>query len=140
MHLLTHSDTGCNGVVSFNKGSGIVLVVDDEVCILQVCRRLLERSGFRVATARNCADALEFFSRNQSEISLVITDIMMPGKDGVALLAKLRLIRPEIRYIAISGLIEMGDLEKIAELKAAGFSSVLAKPFTCGELLAAINA
>ena len=140
MHLISHSDLGFNGTISFNRGAGLILVVDDEPSILQVCRKLLERSGFRVVTTTSGAEALDFFSLNPAEVSLIITDIMMPGMDGVTLLAKLRRIRPAICSIAISGLFEMGDREKIGELKAAGFGSVLSKPFSCTELLTVINA
>ncbi len=117
----------------------LVLLVDDEPGILMIGETLLKRSGYRALTAANGVDALAVFLQNREEIKLVITDIMMPAMDGVALITQLRRLRPEIRCIAASGLMGTQDQMRVEELKANGVRHFLTKPFTIEALLGALD-
>ncbi len=117
----------------------LVLLVDDETGILQIGETLLQRSGYRVLTAANGVDALAVFLQNQAEIKLVLTDIMMPTMDGVALITQLRRLKPEIKCIAASGLMGTQDQMRVEELKANGVRHFLTKPFTVEALLGALD-
>ncbi len=117
----------------------LVLLVDDEPGILMIGETLLKRSGYRVLTATNGVDALAVFLQQRQEIKLVITDIMMPTMDGVALVTQLRRLKPEIKCIAASGLMGTQDQMRVEELKANGVRHFLTKPFTVEALLGALD-
>ena len=104
-----------------------ILVVDDEAAVCELIRRVLERQGYEVLAANGGAAALQLFERHNAIIKAVITDIMMPRIDGLALIRLMRQIDPAVRIIGISGAGDRAMLEKIQALKLAGF---LAKPFS----------
>lgn len=84
------------------QGEGI-LVVDDEGAILILARQTLQSFGYRVWTAAGGAQALDLHAEHRKEIGAVITDLMMPGMDGAALIAALRERDPDLVIIAASG-------------------------------------
>jgi len=84
--------------------SACILLVDDEDAILAVTRRGLEKSGHRVLTATDGAEAISVYAEHRADIDLVITDMMMPVMDGPVLIASLRRITPKLPIIATSGL------------------------------------
>jgi len=81
-----------------------VLVVDDEVNIQRVARRVLLASGFTVLTASSGERALELLAVKENRIRLVVTDVMMPGIDGFEMVQKLRQGDPQLPVITMSGL------------------------------------
>jgi PAS domain S-box-containing protein len=109
-----------------------ILVVDDEVAVNQLVRRVLERQGYRVLAAGGGEEALQVFERHHATIRVLITDMMMPNIDGPALVRLARQIDPKVGVIGISGAGDRVMLEKIATLGLAGF---LAKPFSVDMLL-----
>lgn len=113
-----------------------ILVVDDDPAILDITRRTLEHVGYRVATARNGAEALSFYSRERSEIALVLTDMMMPVMDGRALAIALRQIDPKVRIIGASGLSSRSQGAAGRDLEMTHF---LPKPFTADVLTTALR-
>jgi PAS domain S-box-containing protein len=114
----------------------LVLVVDDEVAIRDITRKILEKYGYRAITAGDGAEAVALYALQRQEISLVITDLMMPIMDGVAVVRALRRINPRIRIIAMSGLQLAGDGPGSA---SAGVAHVLPKPFSAQALLRLIH-
>jgi CheY-like chemotaxis protein len=115
------------------RGDGeLVLVVDDEVSILGMLRQSLETYGYRVLAAENGTQAIGLYAVRSSEIDLVLTDIMMPGMDGAALIASLKRISPDLPIIAASGLSTTGA---VAKIKHAGVHHFLPKPYTLRHLL-----
>jgi signal transduction histidine kinase/ActR/RegA family two-component response regulator len=117
----------------FPRGNGeLILVVDDEASIQDVVRQALETFGYRVATAGDGAEAVALFAQHQSEISLVLTDMMMPVMDGLALIAALRRIDPHIRIVAGSGLNANGNVSRALNL---GVNHFLAKPYAVDVML-----
>jgi len=124
---------GAAGAAEFLPGGGqLVLVVDDEPELRQTIRTLLERHGYRVATAFSGQDALLQVNLRPESFKAAITDLMMPQMDGVALIRVLRKTAPHLKLIATSGL---GQHARTEELKALGIERVLAKPFAPEELL-----
>ncbi len=96
-----------------------ILLVDDEKGIRTVLGIYLEDLGYKVLTAENAAQALTLFKSERP--SLVLADIRMPGKDGIALLQEIKLENPETEVIMITG---HGDMElaiRSLQLEAADF-------------------
>ena len=110
----------------------LVLVVDDESSVRSVTQRTLENFGYRVVVAKNGGDGLAVFSRNQSDVAAVITDIMMPMMDGPAMVRELRVVAPTLPIIAATGLVAAENLPRIRE---AGVQTVLSNPYTAETLL-----
>ena len=117
----------------FPAGNGeLILVVDDEENIRETSRASLERFNYRVVTAEDGNDGLAQFSANHSEIALVLSDMAMPGLDGFGLIRKIREIDPNVKIIAMSGLLTEDQTEMLKDLNV---TSVLAKPFTAENIL-----
>lgn len=110
-----------------------ILVIDDDEQCSQLLRAVFEQAGHEVATAANGKIGLAM-SRN-SQFDLVITDVLMPEKDGLELIKELRRDNPEARIIAISGggLLHAEDCLKMARL--FGAQRILKKPIDVKELL-----
>lgn len=115
------------------RGNGeLVLVVDDERSIRQVTKATLSDYGYQVLTAADGMEAIALFDQNSDRVRLVITDMMMPLMDGAALIKSLQQIKPGVRILAVSGLIE-GSAPPCAG--ADGTVTLLQKPFTAEKLL-----
>lgn len=117
-------------------GAGeLILVVDDEAAVREMSSAALEAFGYRTLTADNGATALREYVAHQNEISVVITDLMMPVMDGIATIRSLRRLNPNIRIIASSGL---ADSAKMNELKMLQVDDLLEKPYSAFSLLTSI--
>lgn len=81
----------------------LILVVDDEEAIRIVSRRTLESYGYRVILASDGMEAVRLFGSRAKEIAAVITDLSMPGMDGIEAIQSMTAFRPDIRVIAMSG-------------------------------------
>ncbi|HVS52137.1 MAG TPA: PAS domain S-box protein [Opitutaceae bacterium] len=110
----------------------LILVVDDEVAVREALRRLLERNGYRVITAGDGLEALERFLARRADVHVVLTDVMMPRMNGVALARDLRRLAPELRIIAATGLDEEGNREELARL---GVVDLILKPCDAKQVL-----
>lgn len=88
-----------------NHGSArpLILLVDDEASIRATTRQMLESLGFRVITAEDGDEAIGLFRQHRGQVDVVLTDLMMPGMDGNALIGALRQLQPSVRVIATSG-------------------------------------
>jgi PAS domain S-box-containing protein len=114
-------------------GAGeMTLVIDDEDAIRETTRTTLEHFGYRALTADNGATALGIFASHKAEISLVITDMMMPVMDGPVTIRALRKLNPQVRIIASSGLTDSIDAAEIDQL---GVKTFLTKPYDAKTLL-----
>ena len=109
-----------------------ILVVDDEVAVCELVRRVLERQGYNVISATGGGDALHLFEQQHANISALVTDMMMPNIDGPTLVQLARKIDPEVRVIGISG---AGDRAMLDRIEALGLAGFLAKPFSMEMLL-----
>lgn len=114
-----------------------ILIIDDEPVIIQMLQRFLERNGFEVTAASDGAAGLDLQRRTPSD--LVITDILMPGKEGFETIRELRRMSPTIKIVAISG---GGRNEPQTYLRFAttfGADRAFAKPLDLGQLLTAVT-
>lgn len=110
----------------------LVLVVDDEIAILSVAQKMLERFGYRVLTASNGTEAVSIYKERQHEIAVVMTDMAMPVMDGPAAIIALKAINPKVRIIGTSGL---DNLDGVSTAKDAGVAFFIPKPYTTEVLL-----
>jgi putative two-component system response regulator len=111
-----------------------VLCVDDEPVILQILRRLLEVQGFEAVTCGDPQTAISTFSAGSFDV--VITDIHMPGMDGLTLMRTLREKEPELPVVVVTG---QGTVDTAIQALREGATGMLVKPFTGQELLAEVR-
>lgn len=115
------------------QGQGqLILIVDDETSIQQITKSTLEAYGYRAVTASDGAEAISQFALKRGEISLVLTDMMMPLMDGLQTIKALRVMDPNIKIIASSGL-TTGD--NVWADKRFGVNAFLTKPYDAFRLL-----
>jgi DNA-binding NtrC family response regulator len=108
-----------------------ILVVDDEPSILEYIKKVLERADYRVLTSPNAAQAWKRIKRGNPKISLVLTDIIMPGSiDGSALAEKIRGSNPQLLVLLMTGASSKTE-EQAAEIRNR---QVLWKPFSPQQL------
>ncbi|MBN2723381.1 MAG: response regulator [Deltaproteobacteria bacterium] len=117
-----HSDTARLSSQWF--GSGTILFVDDEKPVRRAGEKLLKRLGFNVLLAADGLEAIDIFERRQTEISLVILDMAMPGMGGLETMEKLREIRSDIKIVLSSG---FSDADSGSGLE--GVDAFLPKPY-----------
>ncbi len=92
-----------------------VLVVDDELLVRKVVRRMLERAHYRVVTAVDGLDALEIFERERHEFDCVVLDLGMPRLGGIETIGRLRALAPELPVIISSAYTERSALDAVAD-------------------------
>jgi DNA-binding response OmpR family regulator len=115
----------------------ILLIEDDNTVRTMLCLTLTH-FGHTVIEARNGKEGLELFK--QADPELVITDIVMPEKEGFTVLRELRTKQvPLVKVIAISGGGKQSAADILRMAKLLGAAKVLAKPFSNEALIAAIN-
>lgn len=114
-----------------------ILLVDDDEQVREILRKRLLKSGFEVLEAMDAEAALDLF-RN-SPVDAVITDLVMPGKGGQALIKELRAQDPDVRIVAISGALDQDVPALLAEADRLGALRTLPKPFTSEQLLDSID-
>ncbi|HUG12679.1 MAG TPA: ATP-binding protein [Opitutaceae bacterium] len=113
----------------------MILFVDDEADIRDATRHALEAVNYRVVTARDGEEAISLFLRHRDQLQLVVTDMLMPVMDGLALIRALRLLDARIAIVAASGL---DHEDKVTELALLGVSTLLAKPYSVHALQDAV--
>jgi CheY-like chemotaxis protein len=114
-----------------------VLVADDDESLRRVLRKLLERAGYEVEEAGEGSAILEAYRTRRPDV--VLTDLYMPGTDGVEALIRLRSEFPGARVIAMSGGGYLAQDEVLALAERLGAQRTLRKPIERGELLQALE-
>jgi len=113
------------------RGSGTVLLVDDEDGIRLVAGRLLNQLGYQVLSAASGLQALEIYRRERDRIDLVILDMLMPGMRGAETFQKLQGIDPGVRVLLSSGYSLDGEAQQVMGGGARGF---IQKPYRLAAL------
>jgi PAS domain S-box-containing protein len=113
------------------SGRETILLVDDEPFVVDVGRKMLERLGYNVITAKNGKEAFQRYLANKSGIDLVILDMIMPGMGGSATYERLQSVDPDVKALLSSGYSVDGQAQKILEKGCNGF---IQKPFTMAGL------
>ena len=119
------------------RGSGTVLIVDDEESVRTVAGQMLEAIGFEVLQASDGREGVEMFSENCDRISAVLLDMTMPRMNGEEAFRELRRLRGDIKVILISGYNEQEATHHFAGRGLAGF---LQKPFKLEDLKTKVRA
>jgi two-component system cell cycle sensor histidine kinase/response regulator CckA len=110
-------------------GSGTVLLVEDEPMVRAVAERALTRHGYTVITADNGEEALDVLARGDP-IDLLLSDVVMPGMDGPAMVEQARKERPDLKVLFMSGYAE----EQLRQSINVDNAHFLPKPFSVQEL------
>lgn len=114
-----------------------VLVVDDEEIIRQMLRRGLQQAGHDVDEAADGNEALRLQRENPADV--IVTDIIMPEKEGMELILLLKREFPDTKIIAISGGGRIGAQGYLELAQRFGAARVFGKPFELAELTDAID-
>ena len=125
-----------------------ILIIDDEKDVRVVLKEVLRRAGYDVTLAANGREGLEKLAADGAD--MVITDVIMPGIDGVAMVQQIHEARPDMPIIVISGGGNVAPMDYepgaistsayLASATIAGANRTLTKPFERQELLDAVRA
>lgn len=114
-----------------------ILVIDDDRMVRETLTTILAAAGHQVAVANEGQKGLKLFAEFQPH--LVITDILMPEKEGVETIQDLRRLAPDLPIIAISGGGRIGNSSFLRVAQRFGANRTFAKPFEPGEIVSAVN-
>ena len=115
-----------------------VLVVEDDRAIREMCTVILKGENYTVLKAVNGKDATKILDE-ESDIDLIITDIIMPEKEGIQFIREVKRTYPDIKILAISGGGAIDAKQYLELAKNLGADSILEKPFDDQDLIEAIN-
>lgn len=119
------------------RGSGLVLVIDDERLVREIARNTLTRYGYQVLLAENGSAGVEMFLENAQSISLVILDLAMPLMSGAEALDHIKDIRGSVPVILSSG---FGESEARRRFQGKGLAGFLQKPYSSAWLARTVKA
>jgi len=111
-----------------------VLVVDDEASVRGLLDSVLQRAGFRVHLAADAEEALELFGR--VDFDVVLTDVVMPGMDGVTLLEELLELDTDVPVVLMTG---FGSIDAAVDAMRRGAADYITKPFKRQRVIDAIE-
>jgi len=114
-----------------------ILIIEDEVQVRKLTRQMLELEGFEVLEASDGDSGLRTFKQN--DIDLIITDIIMPGKEGIETILELKREHPDTKIIAMSGGGRMGPDGYLELARKFGADHTFSKPFDRQELVQAVK-
>ncbi len=118
------------------KGSGTILVVDDEKPLLAVAEETLVSCGYTVLKASDGVEGISIYRENMDRIDAVLLDISMPFMSGFEVFGKLKELNNSVRVLLSSG---FNDDERISSAISNGAAGFLQKPYTAIELSQRIN-
>jgi YesN/AraC family two-component response regulator len=114
-----------------------ILIIDDEAQIRSMIRLILERAGYAVMEATDGVEGIRRFRENP--VNLIITDLIMPNKDGIGMIIELKKEFPDVKIIAMSG----GGLNRpegyLRGAQKLGAACTLSKPINRQELLRVVK-
>jgi CheY-like chemotaxis protein len=113
-------------VTEIQRGSGTIMLVDDEEMIIDIGEQLLQRLGYKVLVAGDGKAAEEVYRTNKDSIDMVILDMVMPGIGGGETYEKLKNINPDVKVLLSSGYSLNGEAKEILNRGCSGF---IQKPF-----------
>ncbi|MBY0495543.1 MAG: response regulator [Cyanobacteria bacterium] len=116
------------------RGSGTVLIAEDERALRRLSATVLGNAGYHTIEASDGQQALDLFTVHQHKIVMVVSDVVMPRMGGIELAKRLRHVRPELPIVFVTGYVEQSD----ALHESAG-TPVLLKPFSPEALLRAVS-
>jgi YesN/AraC family two-component response regulator len=114
-----------------------ILIIDDDLHVRDMLERLLRKAGYDAQLAENGVEAMKMHRENPMD--LVITDIIMPEKEGLEIITEFRRDYPSVKLIAISGGGRIGPANYLKMAKLLGAERTYAKPVDTSKLLSAIK-
>ncbi len=109
------------------RGEGLVLIADDDLMTRKVLKVILEACGYRVLSAEDGVQALEFFTMYSGDVKAVMLDLIMPRKSCKDTYLALKDLNPQVAVIVMSG---VANDARIDELLGLGVKGFLEKPLT----------
>jgi two-component system, cell cycle sensor histidine kinase and response regulator CckA len=116
---------------AMEKGSGTVLIIDDEEHVRFVLEEMLTGLGYATVSKKNGAEAADYYRERHDEVDAIIVDLVMPGISGNECIKALKLINPRALIIISSGYNLVSETQQIIAKGIAGF---IQKPFEIAEL------
>ncbi|MBN2769567.1 MAG: response regulator [Spirochaetes bacterium] len=113
------------------RGSGLILVIDDEEILRKTSKAMLEECGYEVLTAKSGNEGIALYKENHDRISGIILDMIMPGLSGKETYQKLKEINPDVKVILASG---FKQDERIESAMKMGIRDFIQKPYSLSEL------
>jgi len=113
----------------------VVLFVEDEGFLREIAGGVMESAGHRVLKARDAAEAMDMFRRYHEIIDVLLTDVVLPGKNGHELAKEMRSIEPKLKVMFISGY----ALNTVTRQPLGDGTLYLPKPFSADSLLRKIE-
>ena len=114
----------------------LILVVDDEAAIREITKESLETYAYKVLSASDGIEAIALYAQHRQQIALVLVDMMMPSMDGATTIRLLQKMNPNIKIIAVSGLMSNYKFDQVEDI---GIKAFLSKPYTAKELFNTIK-
>lgn len=114
-----------------------ILVIDDDRMVRETLKLILSSVGHEIILANDGKQGVKTFS--EVKPSLVITDILMPEKEGIETIADLRKIHPKVPIIAVSGGGRVGNMSFLKVAESFGANRTISKPFEPEDVLAAVT-
>ena len=109
-----------------------LLIVDDEAPCRHVVGEMLEMLGYRTIRASSGQEAIDI-CKNNGNISLALVDMVMPGLSGIGTMTKINLLKPEMKFILLTGL-SLENYERNGSFQRIGCCGFIQKPCTIQEL------
>ena len=114
-----------------------ILLADDDAATRDLVQRALGLDGHNVAATQDGVEALEKLQAGSARFDVLITDVQMPGLDGVALIERGLALHPKLRVVLMSGFAD--EIGRAAHLKPR-IARVISKPFTLEQIRSAVKA
>lgn len=114
-----------------------ILIIEDDAAVRRTMRKIVERMGHVVGEAEDGARGLSLF--RQERYDLVVTDLLMPEKEGIETIMELREEAPGVKILAVSGGMVLDRTGPLEDAEALGADASLPKPFAVEELRSAVE-
>ena len=118
------------------RGSGLLLIADDEEAVRVVAREILERQGFTTLVAVDGREAIDLFMGRPDEVTAALIDLTMPQVNGQEVMEALRAVRPDLPVIITSGYSELDIMERFHQSPPTAF---IQKPYRSRELVSLVR-
>ena len=114
-----------------------ILIIDDEPHILMMLKKMMEKAGYEIDLAANGKEGMELFQKSPSD--LVITDIIMPEKEGLETIREMKRMQPKLKIIAMSGGGKISAENYLETASIFGATRIIQKPFTQNDMVSAVR-
>jgi len=117
------------------SGKETILIAEDEDVLRDLLSNFMRSLGYAVVTARDGQEALNIFETEPGRYHLIISDMMMPNKNGIELFREVRAVRPQIKFILVTGY----SLADVDESILGQMTAVVTKPYTPMQLIKVVR-